>query len=191
MICLFTNIYTPTDERRQREISSCLRLNARAGFDAVIPMTGRPTFRDMFTFANLVIEPDDVAIFANADIYFDRLALARTRRVRSNECFALTRYDIHQGKPLFHASPRSQDVWAFRGRIRIPQSIDFPMGHRGCDNRLAHELQAAGYKVRNPSLTIRTFHLHETGIRAADYHAQLVPGPYCWLPFERLEELDP
>ncbi len=56
------------------------------------------------------------------------------------------------------------------------------MGKLGCDNRLAHELEKAGYTVVNPSLTVQCWHLHnknERGYNILDRPpATVVQPPY-------------
>ena len=64
------------------------------------------------------------------------------------------------------------------------------MGKAGCDNRLAHDLQEAGYLTTNPSKTIQTFHLHRvnfrsylvdpTGIARGGNKIERIPPPYAF-----------
>jgi hypothetical protein len=57
------------------------------------------------------------------------------------------------------------------------------MGIAGCDNRLAYELQEAGFQVYNPSKTIQTFHLHDIPIRTfVENVIERIPPPYLLLP---------
>lgn len=119
-----------------------------------LQISTRPTFRSFFNAINVITDDDDINIIANSDIYFKDISFTP----RFNECFALTRYE-----PTFFLNRAdSQDVWMFRGRVNLPQYCDFGMGVPGCDNRIAYELRASGYEVTNPSLTIKTYHLHNT-----------------------------
>jgi hypothetical protein len=56
------------------------------------------------------------------------------------------------------------------------------MGVAGCDNRLAYELEQAGFIVINPSLSIKTYHLHLTNIRnninEVGQNIIIIPPPY-------------
>ena len=87
-----------------------------------------------------------------------------------------------------HDVPDSQDTWVFNGNERLDfvQDINFTMGLAGCDNRLAFELQKAGFEVLNPSRSVYSFHLHNTPIRTnADHTGKqivIIPPPYLLLP---------
>lgn len=161
---------------RNKEYHECLRRNSKSGlfdnifviaegdenwfdylpsdvFISILPINTRPTFRSFFNAINVITGDDDINIIANSDIYFKDIPFTP----RFNECFALTRYE-----PTFFLNRAdSQDVWMFRGRVNLPQYCDFGMGVPGCDNRISYELRAAGYEVTNPSLSIKTYHLHK------------------------------
>ncbi len=56
---------------------------------------------------------------------------------------------------------------------------NFTAGLWGCDNRLLYEIEKAGYKVSNPSLSIVTVHLHEIDNRNPQRtNINTVPPPY-------------
>lgn len=59
----------------------------------------------------------------------------------------------------------SQDTWIFKGPIRSV-AADFPLGVYDCDNKIAWELQQAGYRVLNPALGLRSYHHHQCGYRS-------------------------
>lgn len=155
----------------------------------VLPCTVRPTFRTFFEVINNLEErferahyfqffgvkgdvtvrgysplgakqgfEGNVNIVANSDIYFESLPVLP----KSNQVFALTRYEVKKNGPIIFVNRSDcQDSWLFRGKIQIPKFADFWPGLPGCDNRIAAELKAIGYDILNPSLTIKTFHLHE------------------------------
>jgi len=61
------------------------------------------------------------------------------------------------------------------------EGANFTQGVPGCDNKIAYLLQEAGYVVTNPSTTIKTYHLHLSGIR--HYNAKYrVPRPRINVP---------
>lgn len=179
---LYVSHYNEPNRERRTELETCLMNNLKSGcFDKVwviaendkdgkvdylanvepysinvLPCTVRPTFRTFFEVINRVSKEDDINILANADIYFESASVLP----RNNQVFALTRYDVKKNGPITFLNRRdSQDSWWFRGHVRYPKYCDF---HQipGCDNRIAAELLYAGYEVLNPSLTIKTFHLH-------------------------------
>lgn len=119
---------------------------------------GRPTFSEMFRMC----KPDCVNIIANSDIYLDHPRYHPT----GMNLWALSRYDIYaDGSDALWDHMDSQDTWIVYGG---PHEVDapFPMGVPGCDNALLYALQVAGFKVSNPSKTIRTYHLHNSAHRS-------------------------
>lgn len=146
---------------RQEELRECWRLNDVV-FPHVIAPSGRPTFNELFSLCL----PDHINVIANSDIYFDDEGIAHMRTIAPGQCFALSRWDIHtdhSARLYNHAD--SADTWVFFGK---PQGINAPftMGVPGCDNSLAWLIKEAGYRISNPSLTIRSYHLHRVNWRS-------------------------
>lgn len=181
MINLFINYYRDKNSERQKEIDTCLfkNLNNPELNTIVIDSQERLKFSYFFDKINQVSGPSDINIVANSDIYFDQGVLL-TQKISENECYALSRWDVKpDGEFHLFDRPDSQDVWVFRGKVKTNMFGDFNMGFRGCDNRLAFELNKVGYKVTNPSKTIKSYHLHNTNIRNYNMsNSYLVPGPY-------------
>lgn len=193
MTNLYISLYDEPNPERFAELMICLNINIKnknidriiifaetslaLDFEKVqvIKLQNRVKFNNIFMFVNIISGADDINIIANSDIYFTDFP----KLPEHHECFALTRYDILQGISTFFNRRDSQDVWIMRGPIK---QIDAPffLGQGGCDNSLAFLLRQAGYNVSNPSLTIRTYHLHETQKR--NWHLQpLIPEPYLLL----------
>lgn len=174
---LFINIYTDKDENRNNELIECLRLNKinNPSF-RIYELSGRPTFKDFFNYINSVTLPTDINIIINSDIY---LPEGFNVNLKQDECYALSRWDIQEdGSILHYNNSSSQDTWIFRGAIRMIEGANFTQGIPGCDNRIAHLLKEAGYKVINPSLSIKTYHLHLSNIRTydKDRHGRKIPN---------------
>lgn len=186
MIRLLVNTYKSDSQARQAELDICLEKNMALPFLTVHDIQPRPTFNDYFKLAckhTLTgdFDKDDIFVIANSDIYFDETLLL-ANQIKHGEVYALTRYDIKRGQARFFDRPDSQDVWIFRGGINPIEGADFHLGVGGCDNRIAYLLNKAGYKVTNPSLSIKTYHLHESGIRTFDYKKhKVIPPPYLTL----------
>ena len=198
MLRLFTTWYPEARPARQVEYADCLRRNlACAELDQVcltfegegLPLPAsaklrvrkilkRPLYDDYFSWINELAGPDDVSIIANTDIWFDSSIAVLAQALRQGECFALARWD---GDELFDRND-SQDCWVFRGKINGVRG-DFPTGVARCDARLLYELQAAGYRVRNPAFSVKAHHLH-SGQRV-EYPAENLPHfvqpPYRYL----------
>lgn len=178
MIRLLVNTYKSDSQTRQIELDICLEKNMALPFLTVHDIQPRPTFNDYFKVTCNNFGKDDIFVIANSDIFFDETLLL-ANQIKHGEVYALTRYDIKRGQARFFDRPDSQDVWIFRGGINPIEGADFHLGVGGCDNRIAYLLNKAGYKVTNPSLSIKTYHLHESGIRTFDYKIhKVVPPPY-------------
>lgn len=173
---LFFNWYKCESVQRQLEIDTALKKN-REVFDNVILVTGRPTFSELFALTKDY--PEDINCFCNSDIYFEDIS--RLKEIKEEECFALCRWNIWPmvgGKPVLFGRSDSQDSWIFKGTIK-PIQADFTQGLWGCDNRLAYEIEKAAYSLKNPSLSIKTIHLHAVDKRSHKRTEQnTVPHPY-------------
>ena len=90
------------------------------------------------------------------------------------------------GFAIFMNRADSQDVWAFYGAVPKIEGADFFVGGvAGCDNRIAKLLEDSGYNVVNPSIDIKTYHLHETGVRNYIENGKIketIPPPYKLVP---------
>jgi len=137
------------------------RLNTRA-------ITHRPSYCDFFGWANeLVSSANDISLIANSDIALDDNLRMLTRfSWPEKTVMALSRWDVlADGTSQIFEHGDSQDCWLFRGRIpEVPGN--FPLGVYDCDNKIAWELQQAGYQVINPAFSIRTWHHHQSGFRS-------------------------
>ena len=78
---------------------------------------------------------------------------------------ALTRWDIwSDGRARLTEVEGSQDSWIFKGKV-VGVKGDFYIGKPGSDNRLAYEIKRGGYIVANPSISIKSYHLHISNYR--------------------------
>jgi hypothetical protein len=181
LIRLFTTSYPEASPARKLEIDECLTRNIACeaideirilaeGPSSGIPssskvkvraIAARPTYDDYFEWIRQTASDADVSIVANADIYFDQsIRILARRPPEDSAVFALSRWNAGaDGVAELYDHNDSQDAWIFRG---VPRPIqgDFPVGVPRCDNRLVHELAMAGYRVLNPSFSLRAFHLH-------------------------------
>jgi hypothetical protein len=167
----------------------------------LIPVSHRPTYAEYFAEATNAAGPDTISVIANADIYFDE-TLALALPMRDIDCYALLRYETtryerpdlgivgevggqqHWGCHYDKRRPGmrhielcngSQDAWIFKGPIFV-KGADFCPGLMNCDTRIAFQASATCYRVFNPSLSIKCWHVHR------DWHERhnekrLPPGP--------------
>lgn len=153
---LFTSFYQDRNPIRQKELEHCMRMNVNnANIDKIVVVlegskadfpvlnytdrievieAQRPTFRQFFELANLLCQPDDIAIISNTDIYFDT-TLKELDRINfaAPICVALSRWHHREdGNIILHNEKYSQDVWIFKAPIRAMEYADFFMGIAGC-----------------------------------------------------------
>lgn len=182
-IRLFVNYYSDSNPIRKSEIDQALynNIDNRLMEVVVIHSDDKPTFQSMFDKVNAVAGPDDISIVANADIYFDN-SVSFAKMINANQAYALTSWNTTGSQSFAMPEPgvNNQDAWVFRGKIR-PVKADFQMGKPMADAKLAYELMNAGYTVSNPSLTIRPFHIHTSGIKNSTPEDK-VPGEYLNVP---------
>lgn len=201
-IHLYTTFYNEKNESRKAELLACIQKNADNPSIASltvfnegdsmtylkpdkikdIQISKRPTYNDFISHINNHSTQDDIHIIANTDIFFDEHIAVLEDVLYKNSCFALSRWDTTDSdKPLLYNHNDSQDVWIFKGNIKETLQADFPLGVPRCDNRFLYELEVAGYKVLNPSLSIKAYHMHK-GQRALVYteadNRYQIPKPY-------------
>lgn len=186
--------YFKTLPHRQREVDECIMKNALDetidrivllsevdftpfGKIEVLRVTDRPTFQH--AFYQVSYGEEDIVIVANSDITFEGLENLKFVDWKDT-VLALSRHDIKtDGTIKLWNHPDSQDVWIFKGSMK-PFFCNFHIGRYGCDNRLAHELLQAGYKLYNPANKIIAKHLHLVRSESGKYSP--VPEPYKLVP---------
>jgi len=193
MINLFTGYFEAKDPQRKLEIDLCFAKNkANEYIDRIITFANRPTYQDFFNATKNY--PNDINIFANADIYFDE-TIKLVDRIGAKDCFALTRWELYKGEIIpfeqRHSggakARHSQDVWIFRGAVNGVYG-GFHLGIPGTDNRIAYEISKA-YNISNPSLSIKAIHVHREEERFYTIPAgslEKIPPPYKWVDQTKL-----
>ena len=139
--------------------------------------TGRPTFGSLFTIANNAYAKKTVLV-SNGDIYFDETLGHLLELDLNNTVLALGRWNVNQhgipelamedfrinGVHVHRPAELSQDVWIFKSPF-VLTADDICLGAPHCDHYLAYRIASAGYKLYNPSKSIRCCHLHVSNIR--------------------------
>jgi hypothetical protein len=186
MIHLVINTYPETKPERKIELDRCLAGNRALGFVNIIEhySVARSVFADLFNIGCVRASKDDIIIVANVDVLFDD-TLRMVEGIPDNEAWVLSRWVPDNKGNLIAPAPRyqcCQDSFMVRMPMRKVQ-LNFPIGHPGSDNRICAEFKNVGYKVRNPSLTIRSIHHHcDTG-RTYPYR---ISTPYLFVEPEKL-----
>lgn len=173
-----SNVYETVGEARKAELLKCLEMNCANesittiyNFGTIpynhpkvvnIKTTRRPTYQDFIDVANR--NKSDYTIIINSDLYTDATLNWLDKIDMSSTMLALCRYDLHRNIPKLEAYSWSQGTWIFKDKINLT-GMDFPLGLPGCENRFAFEAEKQGYKVYNPAIDIRTYHLHASNER--------------------------
>lgn len=120
---------------------------------------------------------DAIVALINADIYVSN-EMSELWRIRWDDRAAcLLRWDdLGEGPKkakIFGPRSDSQDVWIFsassiRSRRWSWNDVDIPLGKPGCDNAILHCLLQQRFLLSNPSLSLKTYHLHNSAVRTYD-----------------------
>ena len=149
----------------------------------------RPTYDAYFKLISLSYGSfDNINVISNSDMIIPSDTLSNLPKfLNASTCLALSRWDSKQmdnytDGAILYDRPDSQDTWIFNGSASIiNNSAPFTLGLAGCDNAIAHIISKSGYNVINPSKTLKTYHVHLTGVR--NYRTDKpVPPPYKLLP---------
>jgi len=206
MITLYTSYYQDKNPIRQAELDFVWKQNIENQLidrimlfaesvpelmnDKVQIISGkRPTYNDKFNAINrYCVSALEISIVANSDIYFDETLKELPLMLNGRFCYALSRYDVKPGgEPVLHQEKFSQDTWIFCGKVKPIKYGAFHLGVPGCDNRIAWELNRAGYILKNPASKIKTYHYHPSDLHT--YHDDngenikylYVPKPYLFV----------
>ncbi|CAH6418475.1 Hypothetical protein POVN_LOCUS190 [uncultured virus] len=206
-INLYVNYYVDKVPERQVELDKALALNVAnplinkiyllvenvnpppAEKIQLIPIVGRPTFRTVFDLMTQFNGPNEIGITTNSDIYFDT-SLDKVRAFykkpsSASVAMALTRYNVLANGSLEKMGHPNwtQDTWIILGKPKPMGDLNFIYGRPQCDNRIAYELLAAGYRVINPYYSVTTYHLHLSGIRhyGVEWWKESTPKPYHYV----------
>ena len=203
-VLLITSYYKDTNAIRQEELDFCINQNIEnteihqivllmeseihLPFNSPkikpINLKRRPLFQDAFDLAN-TLNPAGINILCNTDIFFDEASIQTIKKINLDyQLLALSRWDIdRRGKTRHFGESNSQDSWVWKGKLKNITNCNYPFGMLGCDNKTAYHFLFAGYHVINPSRQIKSFHLHNSGIRNYKRGAEnSVPPPYYYVP---------
>ena len=133
----------------------------------ILVVNKRLTYRETINYINRYSNVDDINMFCNLDIYFDE-SIINFDLIDNNTFIALTRWDVnlvtHSIK--FFNRKDSQDSWIWKGHLNLDKfNLNYYLGTKGCDNAICGEFYENGFKVCNPSLKIKTYHLHNLNNR--------------------------
>ena len=186
---LITSYYKSGNEKRQNEIDECLFHNVNNKYISKIYLLNdqiyeelnekykennkivqivvddenkkRLTYKCSISFINEHLKGER-CIMANSDIYYDETLEHLVNYDLSDKFFALARYQ----KGVVIEDKGSQDTWIFTSPANVPlEDCNFHFGVPGCDHKILYIFEKSGYKISNPSRTIRSHHLHDSNFR--------------------------
>lgn len=134
----------------------------------------RLTYSDFISHVNNLAPDDCYTILANADIYFDNGIKELWRTNMADKMLGLLRWDVQEDRDdppkIFGPRSDSQDSWIFLSNSIKSKKwdfsvIDYRLGQPGCDNRFMYDCLKMKFLLANPSLTLKSYHIHNTNIR--------------------------
>ena len=148
----------------------------------------RLTYKDVVTTANRDFS-GEICILANSDIYFDKTLKNIDKFDLTTSVLCLSRYEVlsKDSYRRFDCNDQtcctwSQDTWIFKSPLTLLSPKPLPegkymtqkkknevaklynkgiqLGTFGCEHVWAFILKISGYKILNPCIDIKTYHLH-------------------------------
>ena len=194
---MITQYYKPTSAARAREITTCLKKNLENPLiDKMVLLTEtqmdvpdsekilqevvgeRLKYSTVLKWIAEKAPENTICVFANSDIYLDETWKNVWATKMEDRFLSLLRYEAVDNVPdeqheLFGPRADSQDTWvvlsdSVKQKKWDYAAVDFMFGKAGCDNAINIEMLRAKFTVTNPSLTIKTHHLHGSQVRNYD-----------------------
>lgn len=217
---LIQQYYKPSKSKRERELKTCLQRNFRNPYIDRIVLLNESDMSGEFEFGNKVHQEvigrrlkyadvirwiaesapqNTICVFANSDIYLDETLKQLWSLNLDDKFLSLLRYEEPTepgAEPeLFGPRPDSQDTWiltsdSVKKRVWDYKSLDFEFGRAGCDNVINVEMLKQKYVVCNPALSLRTHHVHASGIRGYDPTDCLERPMYLYVDPTGLHDLE-
>jgi len=187
MAILITTFYQDSSPERQEELNFALQSNLNNKFiDRVVLFVERsfptasishpkvvfsycaakiPSYGEFLAYATTL--PDDsIVVIANSDICFDHeIQKIRTWNLHQR-LVALSR---KEGRPenmaVLVEHHFSSDTWILKTPVLPSSTDDIFLGVLHCETAFICKMQQAGYQISNASLSISSFHIHESGKR--------------------------
>jgi len=143
---------------------------------SVIEYNGRPSFRDIFEFSNIIGQGK--WIVCNGDIVpsldFQRLPVEWPKKNGNNSLLSITRWEFisEDEMSIFNLGGKipnilSQDTWVYESPLNYPSELNqVKIGEMLCDSNLNYLFKLHNLPIYNPCLDLRTFHIHFQNARS-------------------------
>uniref|UniRef100_A0A6C0IEG2 Exostosin GT47 domain-containing protein n=1 Tax=viral metagenome TaxID=1070528 RepID=A0A6C0IEG2_9ZZZZ len=207
-----TQHYKPKQSLRSKELNECIERNLKNPYiDKIVLLNETEIFyendhnkihqvvinkrlyySDVFQYIYDKVPENVIVVFANSDIYLDETIRNIWSVNIEDKFFALLRYENNE---IYGPRPDSQDTWiisssSVKARSNNYKDIDFSFGIMGCDNAITLEMMRQKYLVVNPSLTIKTHHLHKSEIRNYDPEDIVPKSAYLYVEPTGLHDME-
>jgi hypothetical protein len=208
-INLYISYYKDKHELRSQELDISLKLNCKNKLfnkiiiinetevpinfidnldDRIIIINNkkRQTYYDFFKLSNIYSDEDTINILCNSDIVigenFDKINLEK------DEVYLLERYEIDNLFNKYILNFNGSDTWIWKGLFDSSLDIGkYYMGIPYCDFKLAAEFYKNKYKLKNPSIDLKTYHLHLSGARNFTENDKVKSDTYIKLKQSKLD----
>jgi hypothetical protein len=218
---LLQQYYESTQLKRAKELRTCLEENLKNPFiDRIILLNEkeyidslpqndklkevvighRLTYADVVEYIQQHVPNDRLVCFANSDIVLDGSWRQLWALQMKNVFLSLLRYEApttaDEEPALFGPRPDSQDTWVVHSNSIKDRNWDltplqFEFGTAGCDNAINVEFLRKKFLIANPALSLKTLHIHGSGIRTYNA-ANVVEKPvFLYLEPTGLHDLEP
>ena len=155
------NIFAVSDEHTMEHLKEHLKNKQHKVTFLISP--DRCTFQYMFDLSKSYDAVDGVSCVANNDMILTEDFEKMKERMQDNDFYCISRHEhirpFHRGTAKW-----SQDVWCWKNKCKM-ENCNFFFGIPGNDNTLPYYADKAGYTVKNPSLTFKSYHNHACNIR--------------------------
>jgi hypothetical protein len=215
---LIQQYFIPSKAKREHEIAKCLKNNLACSYidkiillnEEIYDIPANPKIRQVVLGHRLkywdVMEyirkdiPDNVIVaFSNSDIYFDESWRQVWSTNLRDKFLSILRYEVtddNEEPQLFGPRPDSQDTWvvfstSLKSRQLKRDDFDFEFGRAGCDNAINMSMLRSRFVVCNPAYSLKTFHLHTSGIRTYNPLDCIEKPMYLYLIPTGLHDMQP
>lgn len=141
----------------------------------ITPHEGRPSFETLFNYCN--DHPGKLWCVCNGDIVLTKDIYKLQSVDMSRNLLALTRWEFvsETDISIFHENEQpnkySQDTWCFQSPILTPSELQLVyMGKVACDSEISNVYKHYEYPIYNPSIDIKTLHMHMQNKRTQEYN---------------------
>jgi hypothetical protein len=189
-INLLVSYYIDKYDSRKKEIDLCTKLNClnklfnkiiiinetlndiefldkKDSRIIIINNSNRLTFKNFFNYSNQYTDVDTINILINSDIIIgENFNKIKNQTINmDNKFFFLSRYEVKENFEInINNDYGSFDTWVWKGIINSNIG-DYSMGSSCCDVKLAYDFYENKYLLKNPSIDLKTYHIHLSNIR--------------------------